>query len=159
MSRRPPAQLLGVVLTAAAAVLLAAVVPPYRAQAWSLWAVYGILALSFTFVWGHCGIFSFSQGAFFGIGGYTYGVVGLNLFTTTGESVTALLSAAVLGAVAAAVAGYFIFYGNVRDVYVAVITLAMTLVLLTFASSTAGPKYHIGQALLGGYNGMVGVLP
>jgi branched-chain amino acid transport system permease protein len=155
----PPAQLAGLLAVVVLAVLLGSAVPAYRAQAWSIWAVYGILAVSFTFVWGHCGIFSFSQAAFFGIGGYAYGVIGLNLFATTGESVTALLGAAAVAAAVAAVAGYFIFYGNVRDVYVAVITLAMTLVLLTFTSSTAGPNYHIGQALLGGYNGMIGVLP
>ena len=37
-------------------------------------AVFGLLALSFTFVWGHAGMFSFGQAAFFGIGGYAYGV-------------------------------------------------------------------------------------
>ena len=139
--------------------LLAATVPDYRAQEWALWVIYGLLALSFTFVWGHAGIFSFGQAAFFGVGGYAYGVAGINLSLSTDETLSSLLAAAVVAAVFAAVLGYFIFYGNVGDVYVAIITLAVTLVLLTVMASTADPKYHIGSALLGGYNGLVGVPP
>src|SRR5207245_9196970 len=49
------------------------------------------------------------------------------------------------------------FYGKVGDVYVAIITLAVTLVLLQVITSTAGPQYHIGNAQLGGYNGMTNI--
>lgn len=143
----------------AGGLLLAASVPDYRAQEWALWVIYGLLALSFTFVWGHAGIFSFGQAAFFGIGGYAYGVTGINLSLSTNETISSLVAAAVVAAVFAAVLGYFIFYGNVGDVYVAIITLAVTLVLLTVMASTADPKYRIGSALLGGYNGLVGVPP
>jgi branched-chain amino acid transport system permease protein len=149
----------GAVGVTAAGVLLAGMVAPFQAQAWTQWVIYGLLALSFTFVWGHAGIFSFGQTALFGIGGYAYGVVGINLSAQTGETLTALAAAVAVTAVAAAALGYFIFYGNVGDVYVAIITLAVTLVLLTFMSSTADPSYHIGDALLGGYNGMIGVPP
>ena len=149
---------LGVVLLLVGA-LVAFSVPDFRAQEWSLWVIYGLLALSFTFVWGHGGIFSFGQAAFFGIGGYAYSVAGINFSTLTGETISALVIAAVVAAMVAALLGYFIFYGNVGDVYVAIITLAVTLVLLTFMSSTASPTYAIGSALLGGYNGMIGVPP
>ncbi len=142
-----------------AGAILARAVPEFRAQEWSLWVVYGLLALSFAFAWGHAGIFSFGQAAFFGIGGYAYGVTGINVSGATGETFSALLVGALVAAGLAALLGYFIFYGNVGDVYVAIITLAVTLVLLTFMSSTASPTYHIGSALLGGYNGMVGVPP
>jgi len=138
---------------------LAVAVPDYQAQEWSLWVIYGLLALSFTFVWGHAGIFSFGQAAFFGVGGYAYGVTGIDLSLTTNETLTGLVAAAVVAALFAAALGYFIFYGNVGDVYVAIITLAVTLVLLTVMSSTADPTYHIGAAALGGYNGLVGVPP
>lgn len=134
-------------------------VPEYRAQEWTSWVIYGLLALSFTFVWGHAGIFSFGQAAFFGIGAYAYGVTSIDLSPLTGESISALVVAAIVAAFCAALLGYFIFYGNVGDVYVAIITLAATLVLLTVMSSTADPKYHVGAALLGGYNGMAGVPP
>lgn len=156
---RVPREIPVAVVLLLAGTLLARAVPEFRAQEWSLWVIYGLLALSFTFVWGHAGIFSFGQAAFFGIGGYAYGVTGINLSGQTGETFSALVVAAAVAAAAAALLGYFIFYGNVGDVYVAIITLAVTLVLLTFMSSTASPTYHIGSALLGGYNGMVGVPP
>lgn len=148
---------------ATAAVLAIAVatfaIPDYRAYEWTLWACYGILALSFTFVWGHGGIFSFGQAAFFGIGAYAYGVAGINLSPSTGETLSAVVIGMVVAATCSALLGYFMFYGNVGDVYVAIITLAVTLVLLTVTSSMSSPAYHIGDALLGGYNGMVGIPP
>lgn len=149
---------IGVVLLVVGS-LLAVTVPDYRAQEWTLWVIYGLLALSFTFVWGHAGIFSFGQAAFFGVGGYAFGITGIDLSLRTNETITGLVAAAVVGGLFAAVLGYFIFYGNVGDVYVAIITLAVTLVLLTVMSSTADPKYHLGAAALGGYNGLVGVPP
>lgn len=132
---------------------------PFRAIQWTSWALYGLLALSLTLVWGHAGIFSFGQAAFFGVGGYVYGVVGINLAGTTNETISALLAGAVAATLVASLLGYFMFYGHVGDVYVAIITLATTLVLLTVMGSTAGPQYRVGDALLGGYNGMTGLPP
>jgi branched-chain amino acid transport system permease protein len=123
----------------------------------ALWVIYGLLALSMDFVWGRAGIFSFGQTAFFGVAAYVYGVIGINLSPTTGETVSALIGAVVAGAALAATLGYFMFYGKVGDVYVAIITLAVTLVLLQVMTSTAGPLYHIGKAELGGYNGMTNI--
>jgi len=121
---------------------------------WTLWISYGLLALSLDFVWGKAGIFSFGQTAMFGLGGYCYGVVAINYLATTNESGTALAAAIVIGALFAAALGYFMFWGRLTDVYLAIITLAVTLVLYTVMSSTAGPEYHIGSAQLGGFNGM-----
>jgi len=123
------------------------------------WAVYGLLALSLALVWGQAGIFSFGQGAFFGVGAYAYGIAAINWLEYTNETFSALLVAALAAALLAGAVGYFMFYGKVTDVYVGVITFAMTLVLFTVVSSTADPKYRIGQALFGGYNGMNGVPP
>lgn len=134
-------------------------VPTFQAQQWTLWVIYGLLALSFTFVWGHCGIFSFGQAAFFGVGAYGYGVAGIDIGHLTNETISALVIGTFAAAVVALLLGYFMFYGNIGDIYVAIVTLAVTLVLLTVMSSTAGAKYHIGSALLGGYNGITGVLP
>lgn len=134
-------------------------IPDFRAYEWTLWAIFGLLAASFAFVWGHAGIFSFGQAAFFGIGAYAYGAAGINLSPVTGETLSALVVGTLVAGIASALLGYFIFYGNVGDVYVAIITLAVTLVLLTVMSSTANPKYRVGDALLGGYNGMAGIPP
>ncbi|MFI7067615.1 ATP-binding cassette domain-containing protein [Kribbella sp. NPDC050124] len=134
-------------------------VSAYQAQIWTQYVAFGLVALSFAFVWGKGGIFSFGQSAMFGIGAYSYGVVAVNLLPRTGETLTAVLVAAVVSAVFAAVLGYFMFYGDLGEMYVATITLATSLVLLTVMAGTSSSKYHIGDALLGGYNGMVGLPP
>jgi len=157
--RRVPLEVPGAAVCIVAGGLLVSNTASFQAQSWNLWVIYGLLALSFTFVWGYAGIFSLGQAAFFGVGGYAYGVFAIDVSLHTHETLSALLVGVVVAALFAAALGYFLFYGNVGDVYLAIITLAVTLVLLTFMSSTADPSYHIGQALLGGYNGMVGVPP
>jgi branched-chain amino acid transport system permease protein len=132
-------------------------VRPFQVLQLTLYVIYGMLALSLTLVWGKAGIFSFGQAAFFGIGGYAYGVVAINLIDATGESLTALVAGAAVAAMFSAILGYFMFYGGVSNVYVAIISLATTLVLFTVMSSTAGPQYAVGEARLGGYNGMIGI--
>ena len=62
-----------------------------------------------------------------------------------------------LPALFAAGLGYFMFYARISDVYVGVITLTVTLIFYNVVNSTAGPQYHIGEALLGGFNGMPNV--
>jgi branched-chain amino acid transport system permease protein len=144
---------------AAAIAGLGAFMPEFAALQAANWAVFGLLAMSLTLVWGHAGIFSFGQGAFFGAGAYAYGIAAINLMPHTNETISGLLAGAVAGAALAAAVGYFMFYGKVGDVYVGIITLAMTLVLFTVMSSTADPRYRVGEAQLGGYNGMSGVPP
>ena len=156
---RVPREALYLAVIATVVLAVTGALPEFRAYEWTLWAIFGLLAASFAFVWGHAGIFSFGQAAFFGIGAYAYGAAGINLSPATGETLTALLLGTLVAGIAAAMLGYFIFFGSVGDVYVAIITLAVTLVLLTVMSSTADPKYHVGDALLGGYNGMAGIPP
>ena len=135
-------------------VLAGNLVADFTAFEWTLWAIEVILALSLVLVWGYCGIFSFGQAAVYGIGGYAYGVFALNVATRTGETLSALVVAAVAGAVFAAALGYFMFYGNLSNIYVAIVTLATALVVFAIVNSTAGAGYRIGDAVLGGYNGM-----
>ena len=134
--------------------VLANLVQEFTAFEWSLWATQAILALSLTLVWGQGGIFSLGQAALYGIGGYAYGFWAINLADNTGETVTAVLAATAVSSIIAALLGYFMFYGNVTDVYVAIITLATSLVLFAFVNSTSGTAYRIGDAPFGGYNGM-----
>jgi len=124
---------------------------------WTLWLSFGILALSLTLVWGVAGIFSFGQNAFFGIGGYAFAVAAFNFFPATGETLSALILGACVAALFTALLGYVTFYGRVGDVYLAIVTLSVTLILYTVMSSTAGPEYRIGAAHLGGFNGMPSV--
>jgi branched-chain amino acid transport system permease protein len=119
--------------------------------------VWVFLSLSLTICWGYAGIFSFGQTAFFGLGGYTFGVVGTNLLPVTGGTNLVLLAAIMIPAAGSAAIGYFMFYGRVSGVYVAIITLAVTLIFELLFSRTAGPEYAIGDVQLGGYNGMTGI--
>lgn len=139
------------------ALLYPVVSTPFRVLNTTGYFVWIFLALSLTFVWGYTGIFSFGQTAFFGLGGYTFGVIGINLVEVTGATNLALATAVVLPAVFATIVGYFMFYGRVSGVYVAIITLAVTLILELLFARTAGPQYTIGAAALGGFNGMTNI--
>jgi ABC-type branched-subunit amino acid transport system permease subunit len=117
----------------------------------TLYTIFAILALSLAFVWGYGGILCFGHSAFFGLGAYAYAVAVINF----GESTAPLLLAMLLPALLAAALGYFMFYARISDIYVGVITL--TLIFYNCMNSTAGPAYHIGDAFLGGFNGMPNV--
>jgi ABC-type branched-subunit amino acid transport system permease subunit len=119
----------------------------------TLYVIFAILALSLAFIWGYGGILCFGHSAFFGLGAYAYAVSVINI----GESTLPFLIAMALPAAFAAGLGYFMFYGRISDVYVGVITLTVTLIFYNVVNSTAGPQYHIGEALLGGFNGMPNV--
>lgn len=143
-------------------VLLAILVYPfltnrYRIIVTATFFIWVFLALSLSLIWGYSGIFSFGQTAFFGAGGYIFGIVGINLIDVTGATNIAVLAGILIPAVFAALVGYFMFYGRVSGVYVAIITLAITLLLELLLSRTAGQQYRVGKALLGGYNGMTGI--
>lgn len=124
-----------------------------NAQQFSLFLVLALLGLSLSLVWGYSGVLSFGQVAFFGIGGYTFGVVSINFATPQGIT-GAVIVGILAGAIGAALLGYFMFYGGVRDVYVTIITLVTVMVLHTFMAQTAGSEWTIGEAALGGFNGM-----
>ena len=121
-----------------------------------LWA-FGAIGLAV--MWGFGGILSFGQTAFFGIAGYTYGVVTLNLGDGWLSSWAGLAGGLLLCVVAAALLGYMIFYGKIRGVFIGIVTLSVTLVLETFMAQTAGPQWTIGEARLNGFNGMSGMPP
>lgn len=112
-----------------------------------------ILALSMSFLWGFCGMLSFGQTAFFGLGGYTYAVLSLNFGETTGAFVAALIVPALF----AAAVGYFMIYGRISGMYFAVITLVVTLMLDKGIRATSGVQYVIGDVRLNGQNGIPGI--
>jgi len=119
----------------------------------ALFMVLALLGLSLSVVWGYSGVLSFGQVVFFGVGAYTFGVVSIN-FATPGGITGAVVAGVLVGGLSAAMLGYFMFYGGVRDVYVTIITLVSTIVLYTFMAQTAGSEWTIGEAALGGFNGM-----
>lgn len=150
------------------AILLVAGFPLYGSQFWAsnlaLFFLYVPMALGLSLLWGFTGILSFGQVAFFGIGGYMYGVIAGNLLGPVGilgaqgwESAVAIVGAVAAAAVVAAVFGYFVFYGQVSAWIVPLLTLVLALVLEAFLAQTAGYQWRVGTVLLGGYNGMTNI--
>ena len=141
-------------LTLAGAVLVMLAVPVLLGGTYTptVLVIYGMLALSLGLVWGFGGILCFGQAAFFGLGAYAYAIGAVN----TGESTLPMIAAVLVPGAFAAVLGAMMFYGRLGDVYLAIITLVVTLILYRFMNSTAGSEYVIGAARLGGFNGIPG---
>ena len=95
----------------------------------------GVLALSLALVWGYGGILCFGQTAFFGLGAYAYTIAAINF----GGSSWAILVAVLVAVAFAVVLGYVMFYGRVSDVYLAVITLTVSLILYSLIRRTSVP--------------------
>jgi ABC-type branched-subunit amino acid transport system permease subunit len=118
----------------------------------TLLLIWALFAMSLGLMWGYAGLLSFGHAAWFGLGAYTYAIAAVNI----GESTVPLLLSIVVPAAAAAVVGAMMFYGRISDVYMGVITLVVTLILFNFMSATAGDAYRLGDARLGGFNGIPG---
>ena len=144
----------GAALLAGLAALLPVVADGFTANNVGYFFVWTFMAMGLSLIWGHAGILSFGQTAFFGIAGYAYGVITINFGSDHGLTWWALLAAVVLAGVLALVLGYFMFYGGIREVFVGIVTLSVTLVFETFMAQTAGPEWAIGKARLNGFNGM-----
>ncbi|MFU0504705.1 branched-chain amino acid ABC transporter permease [Pseudaminobacter sp. NGMCC 1.201702] len=119
------------------------------------YVILAILALSLGLIWGYGGILCFGQSAFFGIGAYAYAIAVINI----GDSTIPLILSVAVPALFAALLGYFLFYARITDVYFGVITLTVTLILYKLMGSTSGAEYTIGNAPIGGYNGIPGIPP
>jgi branched-chain amino acid transport system permease protein len=141
-------------IAVAAFALLPCFASRYQVLTASNFLISALLALSLCLIWGYAGILSLGQAAFYGVGGYAYGIVGINLIEVTGESGTALLAAALAPAMLAALIGVMMFYSRLKGVYVAILMLVVSLLLGLFMRQTADPSYAIGGAYLGGMNGL-----
>lgn len=118
----------------------------------SLLAITSLAGLSLALMWGYAGILSFGHAAYFGLGAYTYAIAAVNF----GESTVPVLLSILVPAAVAAVIGAMMFWGRIGDVYLGVITLVVSLILFKFMNATAGDAYRIGEARLGGFNGIPG---
>jgi ABC-type branched-subunit amino acid transport system permease subunit len=135
---------------AALAVLLAALPLASETSTPTLLAIWSLFALSLALMWGYAGIISFGHAAYFGLGAYTYAIASFNI----GESTVPFLLALAVPGLVAAIIGAMMFYGRISDVYLGVTTLVVTLILNRFMNATAGDAYRIGNARLGGFNGI-----
>ncbi len=152
--KRGPSAALGFAATVACGVLIMIgaprVVDAYGLLQFTIFAVMAIYAMSQGFVWGYAGIMSFGQAAFLGLGGYAYAVAVINM----GDSSVPVLIAILVPAAFAALLGYFTFYGRVSEAYFGVITLTVSVILFELVNATSGDQYRIGDAELGGFNGI-----
>lgn len=142
----------------ALAVLLAFLGPtyfdikPYRVNEFF---VSGFLAASLAILWGYAGILSLGQAAFFGVGGYVYGIIGINLWDSTGNTHLAVIGGILAPVLLAAAVGSIMFFARLKGVYIAILMLILSLLLETFMLQTADPDvYAIGDAMLGGAQGL-----
>lgn len=113
-----------------------------------------LLGLSLCLIWGFAGILSLGQAAFMGIAGYTYGIIGINLIKSQGNTHLAVIGGLLAPVLLALALGYVMFYARLRGVYVAILMFVITLLCATFMNQTAGPQWAIGLAKLGGNNGL-----
>ncbi len=146
----------------AGAVLLALLLLPlYQSEFQASNAAYYLLniplALGLSMLWGYGGILSFGQVAYFGIAGYTYGVIAGNLSATSLGPLIGMVGGIVCCAIVGAIFGYFVFFGRVQNWIIPILTLVFTLLLETFLGQTAGYQWRIGTVQLGGYNGMTSI--
>jgi len=121
--------------------------------------IFTLMALGLSLMWGYTGMFSFGQTAFFGVAGYSYGVLSINLGATGAMTLLCLVGAIAVAALFAMLLGYFLVYGRVSGVFFGIVTFATTLALAAFFGQTAGPEWAIGQARFNGFNGMIGMPP
>lgn len=126
----------------------------YELINFSNFLISGFLALSLCLLWGYCGVLSLGQAAFFGIGGYTYGIVALNLLNVHGNTDVAFAAGIVLPTMFAAILGLIMFFARLAGVYVAILMLVVSLMFELFLLQTADPSYTIGAAYIGGFNGL-----
>ena len=138
--------------------ILPAMTSAYKIQIYTNFFNSILLCLSIVLIWGYCGTFSFGQSAFYGLGAYGYAIISGNMGVHSLTPLAALLAIAIVW-LFALILGYFMFYGGVNDVFVGILTQCITLALTTFFGQTAGPEWHIGKILLGGYNGITGISP
>jgi ABC-type branched-subunit amino acid transport system permease subunit len=110
--------------------------------------IYGILALSLDLLWGYTGILNLAPAASFGLGAYAWAVVSTRVDGTKG-SWLALLAALAVPALLSAVVAVVSFWAGAREIYFALITLAVGLVLQQVAQVWTG--------VTGGSNGIIGI--
>ena len=118
----------------------------YDQRLLTLAGIYVILVLGYQFIFGHAGALSLAQGAFFGVGAYTTGVIATAW--APGFLVTFPLSILAAALIAAMVAVPVL---RLQTHYFALATLALSQLLLLVAVNW--------ESVTGGANGLAGVPP
>lgn len=153
-SRRLSGETAALLVVYMALAIAGAMIDPYTRLMNVQFLIPVTMAVGLALMWGMGGILSFGQSLFYGLGGYAYGVVAINL-TGAGETTNlALLAGIAVPTLAALGIGWFVFYARLNSVYVAIVMFVLTIAVYSFMSQTAGAQWHIGKAFLGGTNGL-----
>ena len=115
------------------------------------------IALGLALLWGYCGILSSGQVAYFGVAGYVYGIVAGNMIGNAAGPIIGSLCGVAICALAAAIFGYFVFYGRGRTGLCRSLRSFSRCCSKLFWDKTAGYQWRVGIVQLGGYNGMTGI--
>jgi branched-chain amino acid transport system permease protein len=107
--------------------------------------VYAATALTVDILWGYTGILTFGQAAFFGIGAYAAGMIFTYMDFSPQTAILALLVGMGASAAVAAITGWVSFFHGASQLYVAIVTLALPIILVqvlysggTFTGSSSG---------------------
>ena len=147
--RRPPGHASMVlalgVLAGAAMTVAPAVLDTYTVNILVRSFVYAATALTVDILWGYCGILTFGQAAFFGIGAYAAGIAFTYMDFSPQTAIFALLAGIALSAAVAAIVGWISFFHGASPLYVAIVTLALPIIVVqllysggTFTGSSSG---------------------
>ncbi len=127
-----------VLVSAAAGIALLSALPfalaPYNLLTLRDAMTFGILAVSFDYIWGKAKILTLGHGVFFGLGAYGLAVSNTMLEFSTIEGILTGVACAI---VLASVAGYFLIFAGVRLHFFAIITIAILLIVGQVVNSWA----------------------
>ena len=95
----------------------------------TIWLTFGLFAISIDLIWGYCGIMSFGQAVFFGLGAYAYAWMTtdqLGLEPGPLGPLLGLLAALIIPGLFAMLLAYFLFYGKVVGAFFSIVMLAVS---------------------------------
>ncbi len=112
--------------------------------------LFGIFALSLDLIWGYTGILNLGHAAFFGLGAYTCALI-MKHVDGYNASYVALISAVALPMILAMIVGLVTFLSGTSEIYFAIITLAVALLLEKVTM--------VWYNFTGGSNGIINIPP
>ena len=111
--------------------------------------IYGIFAIGLSLMWGYGGTLCFGSAVFFGLGAYVMALVTKGMVPVLEGPLTAgwigLLLAVIVVALFAVTIGYFLFFGRLSGAYLAIVTLAFSVI---------AERIAVNWDYIGGYNGL-----
>jgi branched-chain amino acid transport system permease protein len=133
------------VLCGAAVIVAPAALDTYTVNILVRSFVYAATALTVDILWGYCGILTFGQAAFFGIGAYAAGIAFTYIGFSPQTAILALVAGIAVSAGVAAIVGWISFFHGASPLYVAIVTLALPIIVVqllysggTFTGSSSG---------------------